>query len=178
MKRYLGLICLLVVLASCSSTSEPPAAPTATQGATTAPAANGEQPGYPAPAVAYPAPTTESIAKVPDGAYPPPAPTMPQGPKFTINTPLKAGATEVTGSGPAGLTIRVIDITMSGAELSTVTIAQDGTFTAKLTSALVAQNRIGLTLGEGGDRTKYVSGPGYEDLFMIGIVFTSERVSP
>jgi len=69
-------------------------------------------------------------------------------PKLTLDQPLNAGMDMVTGSGPAGLPIRLYDVGITGEELGSVVIGQQGTFSIQLLSPLRSGQRIGLALGD------------------------------
>lgn len=166
----LALICL--ALAGCMDTVSAP--PPQAAGSTSAPnaAAPTSQGAYPAPQGAYPAPSAAA-----ESAYPAPTSDLPEGPKFTINTPLKAADGQVSGSGPADVPIRVINITQGADPIADVTIGADGSFKADVAGKINAGDRIGLTLGNTSgtkfNQTSFLRGPGYEDLPMVGIVFVS-----
>jgi hypothetical protein len=172
--RWFLVLLLLALLIGCDVAPTAPA-PDATQSAGSTPQAGDPTPqaGYPAPQAGYPAP---------QAGYPAPRNTLTQGPKFTINTPVKASDTLVAGSGLAGLPIKLIDMTNNGDTLGETTIGGDGTFTFDVNGKLIAGNRIGLGLGELAgtefDRNNFISGPGYEDAPFIGIVFASTEVEP
>jgi len=107
---------------------------------------------------------------------------LPQGPRFTLTLPVKVGDTVLRGTGKAGVPVRVVNVTQSASELGSGTIGADGKFEIRLNQPLVAGERIGLMLGDlGGTRlqnTDFLAGPGYQDIPLIGIVFTSTLVSP
>lgn len=128
--------------------------------------------GYPSPS--YPAP----IPLSPEG-YPLPDLELPEGPAFTLTTPIRASSGTVSGTGQAGVPIRVVNITQDTAVIATTTIAPDGTFTVAV-SEMAAGDRIGLMLGDvagtGFEANNFLRGPGYQDLPMIGIVFTTDLV--
>jgi hypothetical protein len=65
---------------------------------------------------------------------------------FQIERPLSAGATEVRGTGPAGVPVNIADVTFMGDSLGTGTIGPDGKFTIQV-RPLEAGHRIGLALG-------------------------------
>src|SRR5436190_24352817 len=63
-------------------------------------------------------------------AYPSNPPTHdPSIIPFLINKPLQEVATQVTGTGPAGVPIRLQDITFMGDLVAETVISDDGTFT-------------------------------------------------
>ncbi len=65
---------------------------------------------------------------------------------FRLERPLTAGATEVRGTGPAGVPIFIADVTFMGEPLGTGTIGPDGKFVIKV-QPLIDGHRIGLALG-------------------------------
>src|SRR3954471_5187647 len=135
MRRFLLLLLLGILLVACDQAAAP--RPVGTQSAGTQPA--GTQPvqtgatpaasgatatgAYPAPDSAYPAPD----------AYPAP---LPQGPQFTIDTPVRAADAQVTGKGPAGVPIKLINVARSSEVIGEATISSDGVFTVKVPAKL------------------------------------------
>jgi hypothetical protein len=97
--------------------------------------------GYPvptatqAPAAGYPDETTST--PVP-GAVP-----------VVLDRPLKAGATVVTGSGPAGVVLTVRNITLMGVDLGGGTVGEDNRFSIEVTP-LEANTRIGVEVTDSG----------------------------
>jgi len=78
---------------------------------------------------------------------PSPLPTLEPGiVPFELERPLLAGATQVRGTGPAGVPIYIADVTFMGDPLGTATIGPDGKF-AITVKPLEAGHRIGLRLG-------------------------------
>jgi len=65
-----------------------------------------------------------------------------------IDRPIHAGTTRVTGSGPKGIPVVLIDITSGGAWLASDVINEDGKFEFRLTKPLEARHRIGVALGD------------------------------
>jgi len=136
-----------------------------------------------APAPTAPAPgATQGSGATPQAGYPAPQEKLPQGPKFTLKIPVKASDAQVTGSGMAGVPLKLVDMTSNGDTLATTTIGGDGSFTFDVGGKLTAGNRIGLVLGETAgtkfDRNDFIRGPGYMDTAFIGIVFASTEVEP
>lgn len=153
------------LVAACGQ--QPALSPTAAVGVPTPDAAS-----YPAPNAAYPNPTAPLV-------YPGPAPVS-QGPKFTINKPVKASDIQVTGTGPAGVPIRLIDVTQSGKVIAITTIRDDGSFSFDVAGKLVAGHRVALVLGDttgtSFNPSDFISGPGYQDFPLIGILFDSAYI--
>jgi len=77
-----------------------------------------------------------------------PGPTATAMPALTLNQPLNAGMDVVTGSGPVGLPVRLYDVGLTGEELGSVVIGQQGTFSIQLLSPLQSGQRVGLALGD------------------------------
>jgi hypothetical protein len=86
---------------------------------------------YPAPG-STPAPSAPPVAVVP----------------FHLNRPIPVGATEVSGTGPAGVPILIADVTGYGEILAEGIIQPDGTFTIALPYPIEANHRIGLSLND------------------------------
>ncbi len=109
--------------------------------------------------------------------YPEPPPELPQGPPFTIDGPVTAAEGVVTGSGPAGVPIRIVNITRGAEDIATTTIGDDGRFRATIAGKVTSGDRIGIMLGDTRGtpfkREDFLSGPGYQDIPFIGIIFAS-----
>ncbi|MBG0786387.1 MAG: hypothetical protein H0S79_14920 [Anaerolineaceae bacterium] len=101
--------------------------------------------------------------------------TYPTGPDFSINTPLNSGDLVVTGTGPAGVPIILIDATEVGELLGTTVINEDGTFQFDLANGLIEQHQIGIQLGDltGTDlnANDFVYNDNYYVRPLIGIMF-------
>lgn len=97
------------------------------------------------------------------------------GPDFTISVPVSAGDTIVTGTGPAGVPINLVDVSEVGELLATTVINDDGTFTFELTDGLSGNHQIGLQLGDltGTDLNEndYIYSDNYYSKPFIGILF-------
>ncbi len=165
MYRLLLVLIGTWLLAACGQ--QPALSPTAAVSVTTPVAA-----GYPGPDAAYPNPAVPPTYPVPASA--------PQGPRFTIDKPVTASDTQVTGTGPAGVPIRLIDVTQSGEVLAITTIRDDGSFSFDVAGKLVAGHRVALVLGDttgtSFNPTDFISGPGYQDFPLIGILFDSAYI--
>ncbi len=166
--RWFSFILLATLLLSgCAETPSVPAATATTDAAvTTGATPTGES--YPVPA--YPEPTAL-------GAYPPPTEVLPQGPQFTINTPLRVADGQISGTGQAGVPLRIVNITQDSTVIATTTIGDDGTYSVAI-SGVSANDLVGIMLGDTQGTTlnpnDFLRGPGYQDLPLIGIVFDSE----
>jgi hypothetical protein len=66
---------------------------------------------------------------------------------FQLDKPIPVGATRVTGRGPAGVPIMLLDITFGGPLLALGEIDEKGRFELELDKPLEANHRIGLALG-------------------------------
>ncbi|QRN83004.1 hypothetical protein JR338_11395 [Chloroflexota bacterium] len=101
--------------------------------------------------------------------------TYVMGPDFSIDTPLKTGDLVVTGTGPAGVPIILIDATDVGELLGTTVISDDGTFQIDLANGLPEQHQIGIQLGDltGTDlnANDFVYNDNYYVRPLIGIMF-------
>src|SRR5829696_1994561 len=102
---------LLVIVAGCGPADITPTPPT--DGNTPVPSQDG-----------YPPPPAATIA--PAEGYP--AAVATPSVSLLLNKPIAAGAETVTGLGPPGLTVYVMNITFMGEQLGTAVVADDGTF--------------------------------------------------
>ncbi|HSM57115.1 MAG TPA: hypothetical protein VK879_13260 [Candidatus Sulfomarinibacteraceae bacterium] len=145
--------------------------------------------GYPAgeAEAAYPLTGGESEAQ---SAYPPPAEEEavggPRGPNFTLDRPLKAGATTVTGQAPEDLNLAIVDVTFAGVILGTGRSNADGAFSISV-SPLPEGHRVGVTISslEGGQTMEELveeyypyRGEGYSNVPNIGIFYDTAIVQP
>jgi hypothetical protein len=102
---------------------------------------------------------------------------------FKLDKPIKAGATEVSGRGPAGTPLQVVDITGGGEILGTGVIADDGSFIIKLGVPVEANRVIGISLSVAKDPNTWVDlwalrGEGARAIPQIGDFFDSDVSSP
>jgi hypothetical protein len=65
---------------------------------------------------------------------------------FSINEPLSQGDIEASGTGPQGIPIAIVDITLMGETLGRGRIGSDGHFTISVDPPLIVNHRIGITL--------------------------------
>jgi hypothetical protein len=110
------------------------------------------------------------------------------GPNFEV-FPIKAGATQVSGRGPTGLPITIVDVTLSARPLANGVIDQSGNFTIDLSKPAPDGHAIGIQVVDVTD-TPYQSlqelaaqldakaGPGFQYYPMIGTVYAQTKVSP
>jgi hypothetical protein len=160
--RWLPLLLLLAfLLASCAGAAQPPTAGTdVAQTPTSAPVASGS-PSYPYP-------------------YPGPAGTDPTlGPAFSLDAPILTSKGMLSGTGPAGVPIRLVNFMRNAEVVGETVIGEDGSFSVPVTE-IAPGDIIGLVLGDltGTDlkAEDFVRGPGYKDVIGFGIVFDSEVV--
>ena len=94
------------------------------------------------PAVqSYPYPPPNTL-EAPVVAYPPPGETK-GGTLLALDKPLSPGDTVVTGVGPPGLTVFILNITFMGEHLGSTIISEDGAFSIEV-NPLQPNIRIGL----------------------------------
>jgi hypothetical protein len=155
MKRsVIILLAIILVITACSQAESPsptqppvenPPQPTGELQDAPYPAPGGELPTAPAVNLAYPEPGSE----LPTGSdvYPEPgdSPIDPSITPFRLVKPVVAGVTEVSGTGPAGVPIMIVDITVMGNILGQGTINDDGTFVI-IVPVLEKDHRIGIAL--------------------------------
>jgi len=131
---------------------------------------------YPASSEEEGYPVTEVIIKADEG-YPVSEPDLgyEQGPEFHINLPVSTGDQSVTGTGPAGVPIILIDVSDVGIPLGETTIEDDGTFTFTLDQLLQSGHMIGLQLGDiegtGLEQSDFLYSETYYERPLIGILF-------
>jgi hypothetical protein len=108
------------------------------------------------PAGVTPTPATTSNTPIPsEDGYPPPQPTiMPAdsyppadeetGIPFTLDKPIAVGAESVSGVGPPGLTVYIMNVTFMGEQMGTAVVDDNGRFSVPV-EPIQAGIRIGLT---------------------------------
>jgi len=101
--------------------------------------------------------------------------------RFRLDLPLKAAATQVTGRGPVGLGIVVIDVTRGVSVIGTGQIGAEGTFVVDV-QPLIAGDRVGIMVdGQSSEKLganlETFWGEGGIQLPMFGDVFVSAMVS-
>jgi hypothetical protein len=182
------VICMALVLTGCSATSpevtpspQVPTAATVTSAATAA-AETPQTTAYPAPSGGYPDPAASG------NVYPEPAastngypaPVLKEGPEFTFVEPVKASDAQVKGTGGPKVPLRLVDITAGGATLAETVVGADGNFTFEVGGKLVSGNRLGLMLGDttgtGLKPEDFISGPGYQDMPFMGVIFDNTPI--
>jgi uncharacterized lipoprotein NlpE involved in copper resistance len=132
------------------------------------------------PELAYPAPQQEVIQNesYPIESYPIESEwpdSINKGPDFKIDEPIKGGQTRITGNGPAGIPITLINVSTGGTLLGETTIEQDGSFNFNLQQPVESGHAIGLQLGDisGTDlnQNDFIYNDTYYDRPIVGILF-------
>jgi hypothetical protein len=109
-----------------------------------------------------------------------PTSSLPQGPRFTLSRPLYAGDTVVRGQGPANVPVRIVDASLivdqsAAATLGQGVIGADGQFGITVNPPLSKDHLTAIQIGDlSGTSLKYgdfLSGEGYSDRPMVGVVF-------
>jgi hypothetical protein len=168
-RMFLFVLILTVALVGCGKDDDEPEPVPAEPTAVESPVS--PLPSSPLPAVDSPLAAVDS---------PLPAETME---RFSLNKPLRAGATEVSGRGPAGTPLQVVDITSGGEVLGTGVINADGSFVIKLGVPIEANRAIGISLSVGKDPDTWLDlwalrGDGARAIPQIGDFFDSDVSSP
>jgi hypothetical protein len=181
-KKIFVIVCILALLIGCKTaapiptelpqkTLETKTVPTSSPSPTQEPTTNTS------PAGTYPLVSTQATV---EQTYPivntyilPPGETM--GPDFKIDRPVKAGDTRVTGIGPAGVPIRLIDVNDPGKIWGETIIKADGEFEFEFSQGLPANHQIAISLGDTAgtnlNPSDFVYNPNYVDRYMLGILF-------
>jgi|GEM_PF-2056098 len=111
----------------------------------------------------------------PEDKYPVQDSNRKNGPSFTIDEPIKQNKNIVTGTGPAGVPIRLVDITMMGEELGLTIIDENANFLFDLNQPLISGHVIGLMIGDLSktefNYDEFVYSNEYIDKPMIGTLF-------
>jgi hypothetical protein len=86
----------------------------------------------------------------------------------------------VKGTGPKGVSIRVLDVSLVGEGIGNGVIGDDGSYAIEVNPPLAAGHRIGIALGslEGTDwdASLFLEGEDYVDIPMVGILFDTAWV--
>lgn len=176
--KSLILITLIIILAGCANptdeeikTSQPTQIidPNPVENSTS----NDFQDGYPVPGSdnAYPVDENNPM----ESAYPNLDPGMEYGPSFTIDEPIDPNSNTVTGTGPAGVPIKLVDVTIMGEELALTTIDENGNFSFSLDKPLTSGHAVGLMIGDLSNTDynydEFTFSDEYIDKPMIGTLF-------
>lgn len=117
-----------------------------------------------------------------DNSVPYPSIDLPskEGPVFNIDEPVLAGSIQVTGTGPANVTISLVDVTEMGMFLSETTINLDGKFVFDLQTPLIEFHAVGLQILDFSntdyDYEDFIYGDDYIDRPLIGILLDMTSV--
>ncbi len=125
--------------------------------------------------------------EVAQSPLPTPGAALP-GPAFAIDTPVPDART-LTGQGPAGIPILVVDVSMTGEELGQGYIDDEGNFEIALYKPLIEGHRVGLMAGADepmspDEASAYLQqlypwkGEGAMDLPHVGLILASAVVRP
>jgi hypothetical protein len=137
--KYLILLALIIslILVGCSDKAQPQQEP------------NLESEAYPVESAELSYPITTNVID-PQSGYPISENDVAfsQGPKFTIMTPVSQDDQFVSGTGPAGVPIKLVSVSEVGLVLSETIIENDGTFSFELDGPLVSGHLIGIQLGD------------------------------
>lgn len=128
-QTFVLLMFVTLLMAACENNSTPPPSPT---GASASPTT-----GYPAPDTGYSNPEVD----FPAIGYPS---LDSNGILLAFDKPIQPDDTVITGVGPAGLAVYILNMTFMGTELGSGVIGDDGKFSVQV-SELQRGTRIGLT---------------------------------
>ena len=196
----LAVLAALLLLVACGSGAQQAAptaesapglesAPTGDAASPTLPPADAAGESYPAPDAAAPVdpyPGSQSPPPTSEPAAYPPAEEVFQEPRFRIDQPVSAGATEITGQAPPDTALAIIDITFNGAVLGSGRSDANGLFAIPVTG-LVEGNRIGVGVGElaASQTIEQMAefyfpyrGEGFMNIPNVGIYFDTALVGP
>ncbi len=193
---FVALLAALLLVACGGGT--PPAAPTLESApidaatGPTAPPADASGQGYPAPTAPassdepYPAVVIPTAAPTLTPSSYPAVEEVFQEPRFRIDQPVSAGATEITGQAPPNTPLAVLDITYNGGVLGLGRSDDNGRFSVPV-AGLIEGNRIGLGIGElaAGQTIEQMAefyfpyrGEGFMNIPNLGIYFDTALVAP
>jgi hypothetical protein len=101
--------------------------------------------------------------------------------RFSVDKPLTADDTQVTGQGPAGVPLLLVNISAGGKELGSATIGEDNRFAFNLVDPLPAGHVIGIRLAVPKDPNTWFDlwaarGDGAKAIPQIGDFFDSAMV--
>ena len=121
----------------------------------------------------YPNPNAENID--PELGYP--VPVYDESKRFTIDEPLTPGMTTLSGTGPAGTSIRLVSISNVGEPLAFGVIDENGQFEFTISRELDTQEAIGIMLGDESQKSQFLDAPGGTDIPMLGFVLDVAAVT-
>lgn len=113
-------------------------------------------------------------------SYPVPQVTFDESRRFTFTTPIKAGDTQVSGTGPANIPIKVVNVGYLGELLGSGQTDANGNFVIELSNPLNGQDTIAIQLNDASLESDFRSnpGPGYTDFPMVGLLLATAIVQP
>jgi hypothetical protein len=98
-----------------------------------------------------------------------------RGPDFSITEPVLGSSITIEGTGPAGVPIRLVDVSEAGKILGEVIIEQNGTFIFNLDQPIESGHSIGIQLGNISNtnlnESDFLYNENYYDRPLIGILF-------
>ena len=98
-----------------------------------------------------------------------------RGPDFDINEPVTGGDTVVTGTGPAGVPIELVNLSLVDVVLSETGVDENGKFTFELVEPLESNHTIGIKLGDLSDtdfhEENFIYNEKYYERPYVGILF-------
>jgi hypothetical protein len=141
MHKLLILLILALMLAGCGGPD-----PVPTNGADSPPVNTTPYPEPTAPGGPTATLPTDLTPQPPEETFPP-DPEELEGPRFTVLPPIDPSVSQIKGTGPAGLPIKLIDINNQGKTLSETTINPQGSFTFELKEKLTIGQQVAITLG-------------------------------
>jgi hypothetical protein len=155
--KYWGLVFIVILflfLVSCSQTTSPELTPSKIQPSEASSVQNFE--AYPqleaqqtiSPLQAYPSPSSIPGSEIHSDSYPAPESGQIEagGPPFELQKPIIAGSDTIMGTGPAGVPIAIVDVTLMGDVLGQGIIDSSGKFSIKIIP-IEKSHRIGIILG-------------------------------
>ncbi len=106
------------------------------------------------------------------------------GPNFEIDKPVLPEATKITGQGPIGIPIIIVDMTMMGAPLGNGTIGPDGKFVVQLNKPAIENHLLGIQIGpdfqfttpEIAEQLLAKKGPGFRNYPQVGLAYDTAIV--
>lgn len=97
------------------------------------------------------------------------------GPEFEINEPVRGGDFVVSGTGPSGVPIKLVNVSEVGTILGETIIDEYGTFRFELSQPLESGHSIGIQLGDitgtGLNESDFIYSDTYYERPLIGILF-------
>jgi len=124
------------------------------------------------PTVTAPTVSPLTVSPLAVSLMPTPVPLPIRGPDFYLDS-IGAGDTVVRGTGPANISINIVDVSWGGTVIGIGTIGIDGTFTIEV-PPIEGGNRIGIMLADLNDSgfkyEDFRNNENYQDLPMVGLL--------